>query len=216
MASFRARCRVAVTRSRRFKPPTSTRPLLCRQFPSKTSFVRSLQRRTSARARLNESFLRRSKKEVGSSIGLRYVPSSLRVLKCAFGSNCKEPRSVSWYQRSAHSTLCNRSVLNVQAIDFSVHLAMSDDPPVRLELAVQDPSSARNSMLNMTWAFVAFRRQLRLAQYAGASSATAPLSDAAAHSAGKPPASDRCDASLISSAQRRSPTEHIAGRKRKK
>ncbi len=72
-----------------------------------------------------------------------------------------------------------------------MHLAMSHDPPVRLELAVQDASTARNSMLDMTWAFVAFRGESRLAQYASAGSSTAALSDAATHAAGKPSASDR-------------------------
>lgn len=39
---------------------------------------------------------------------------------------------------------------------------MSDNPPVSIELNIQDPASARDSMLKLTWAFVAFRRQARI------------------------------------------------------
>jgi hypothetical protein len=45
---------------------------------------------------------------------------------------------------------------------FRIHLAMADNPPVSIELNIQDPASARDSMLKLTWDFVAFRRQARI------------------------------------------------------
>ena len=48
-----------------------------------------------------------------------------------------------------------------QVINFRVRLAMSDDPPLRLPLAILDPAAARTSMLQLTWAYVEFRRQAR-------------------------------------------------------
>jgi hypothetical protein len=38
-----------------------------------------------------------------------------------------------------------------QIIDFSVHLSMSNDPPISLQLILLDPSSARIGMLRLTW-----------------------------------------------------------------
>jgi hypothetical protein len=54
-----------------------------------------------------------------------------------------------------------------QAVDFRVHLAMSDDPPVRMQLDVLDAPSARIAMLHLTWAFVASRSQGRVTKSSG-------------------------------------------------
>ena len=55
----------------------------------------------------------------------------------------------------------------LQIVHFDVHLTMSNDPPIQLQLTVVDAASARDSMLKLTWALWALHGQVRTLQASG-------------------------------------------------